>query len=149
MKVHWLVFLFMIGAALAVPAASAQTAEDTPGYVVTPADDTLRLMQVARLSTGSITQGQSQYYSTSVPAGKTSFYADLNWGSTANSLSLTIIAPDATFGPYYDSADGRVDGRINLRISRSGGIASGTWWSQVYGYQVTGVQGYTYSTSAV
>lgn len=148
MKVHWLVLLFVIGAALAVPVASAQPFDKNNGYTITPGHDAIRLPHVARLASGSVSQGQSQYYSSSVPTGKTAFYADLNWGNSANSLRLSIVAPDASFGPFYDSADGVTDGRINIVISRPSGIASGTWYSQVYGYQVTGTQSYTYSTSA-
>jgi hypothetical protein len=148
MKVHWLVLLLVIGAALTVPAVSAKIVEEKNGYIVTPGDDTIRLPEISRLSSASISQGQTQWYSTSIPTGKTSFNANLYWGNPSNSLALTIIAPDATFGPYYDSVDGSIDGRINLRISKSGGLASGTWWSNIYGYQVSGVQSYTYSVSA-
>ncbi len=130
------------------PPVSAKIVEEKNGYVVTPGTDTIRLPDMALFSSASISQGQTQWYSTSVPAGKTSFYADLYWGNPSNSLALTIAAPDATFGPYYDSADGRIDGRINLRISKSGGLTSGTWWSKIYGYSVSGVQSYTYSASA-
>ena len=71
---------------------------------------------------GSITQGQSNWYSYVVPSGKTSITTDLNWGDTSDSLSLTIFAPDGTLGPYYDSADGVTNGRINLAISRPPGL---------------------------
>jgi hypothetical protein len=148
MKFHWLALLLVIGAVLFVPTVSAKIVEEKDGYVVTPGDDTLRLPDISRFSSASISQGQTQWYSTSVPTGKTSFFADLYWGNPSNSLSLTIAAPDTTFGPYYDSADGRIDGRINLRISKSGGLASGTWWSKIYGYSVSGAQSYTYSASA-
>lgn len=148
MKVHWIALLLVIGAALAVPVVSAKIVEEKDGYVVTPGDNTLRLPEISRLSSASISQGQTQWYSTSVSSGKTSFFADLYWGNPSNSLSLTIAAPDTTLGPYYDSADGRIDGRVNLRIYKSGGLASGTWWSKVYGYRVSGVQSYTYSASA-
>jgi hypothetical protein len=148
MKVHWLALLLVIGAAIAIPSVSAKIVEEKDGYIVTSGDNTIILPDIARFSSASISQGQTHWYSTAVPAGKTSFYADLYWGNPANSLALTITAPDATFGPYYDSADGTIDGRINLRISKSGGLASGTWGSRVYGYLVTGVQSYTYSASA-
>lgn len=148
MKVHWLALLLVIGMALSVPAVSAKIVEEKNGYIVTFGDDTIRLPEISRLSSASISQGQSHWYSTYVPTGKTSFFTDLYWGNPANSLSLSIFAPDAIFGPYYDSSDGYIDGRINLRISRTSGIASGTWWSQIYGYSVSGVQSYTYSASA-
>lgn len=148
MKFHWLALLLVIGAAIAVPSVSAKIIEEKDGYIVTSGDNTLRLPEIARFSSAVISQGQTQSYSTVVPAGKTSFYPNLYWGNPANSLALTITAPDATFGPYYDSADGMIDGRINLRISKSGGLASGTWGSRVYGHLVTGVQSYTHSASA-
>jgi hypothetical protein len=148
MKVHWLALLLVIGAALTVPVVSAKIVEEKNSYIVTPGDDTIRLPDISRFSSASISQGQTQWYSTYVPAGKSSFNADLSWGNPFSSLALTITAPDATFGPYYDSADGRIDGRINLRIFKSDGLASGTWWSKIYGYQVSGMQGYTYSASA-
>jgi hypothetical protein len=148
MKVHWLALLLVIGAALIVPTVSAKIVEEKDGYIVTSGDDIIRLPDISRLSSASITQGQTQWYSTSVPAGKPSFNADLYWGNPSNSLALTITAPDATFGPYYDSADGQIDGRISLRISKSVGLTSGTWWSKLYGYQISGTQSYTYTASA-
>lgn len=148
MKFHWLALLLVIGAVLFVPPVSAKIVEEKNGYVVTSGDDIIRLPEISQFSSGSISQGQTHWYSTYVPTGKTSFFADLYWGTPSNSLSLTILAPDTPFGPYYDSADGRIDGRINLRISKSGGLASGTWWSNIYGYYVSGVQSYTYSASA-
>jgi hypothetical protein len=148
MKVHWLALLLVIGAALAVPSVSAKIIEEKNGYIVTPGDNTMQLPEISRFSSASISQGETQWYSTNVPSGKTSFYTDLYWGAPVNSLSLTIIAPDTTLGPFYDSSDGRIDGRINLRITKSGGLASGTWWSKVYGYYVTGAQSYSYSASA-
>jgi len=147
MKVHLFVLLLVACAALSVPAVSAAVVEEKNGYIVAPGTDNLRLPVISPMSSSSISQGQTQWYSTAVPARKTSFFADLNWGASSDSLSLTIYAPDATFGPYYDAADGRTDGRINLRISKTGGIATGTWWSAVYGSRVNGVRSYTYSAS--
>jgi hypothetical protein len=146
MKVHWLALLLLIGVALAAPSVSAKIIEQKDGYIVTTVDDSVRLPDITRLSSSSISQGQSQWYSTYVSYGITSFYADLNWGNPSNSLELTLTAPGATFGPYYDSADGRIDGRVYLRIYNPGGLASGTWGSKVYGYQVAGVQSYSYNS---
>ena len=148
MKVHWLALFLVIGVAMTIPAVSAKIVEEKNGYIVTTVDNSIRLPEMARFSPSSISQGQTHYYSTYVPSGKTSFYTDLYWGNPSNSLELTISAPGATFGPYYDSADGRWDGRINIRIYRSGGLATGTWGSRVYGYLITGAQSYSYSASA-
>jgi hypothetical protein len=148
MKVHRIVLLFIIGAALLAPAVSAMLVEEKDGYIVMADTGNLRLPEVSLLRSSSISQGQTVSYSTSVPSGTAAFISDLNWGSTSNSLSLTINAPDSTLGPYYDAADGQVNGRINLRISKPGGIASGIWKSYVYGYSVSGSQSYTYTAAA-
>jgi len=70
MKVHWLALLLVIGTALTVPVVSAKIVEEKDGYVVTPGDNTLRLPEISRLSSASISQGQTQWYSTSVSPGK-------------------------------------------------------------------------------
>lgn len=147
MKFHWLALLLVVGAVLFVPTVSAKIVEEKNGYVVTPGTDTIRLPDIARFSSQSISQGQTQSYTTYVAPGKTSFFSDLYWGVPSNSLSLTITAPGAVFGPYYDAADGRTDGRINLKISKTSGLASGSWMSGVFGYHVSDVQSYTYSSS--
>jgi len=78
---------------------------------------------------------------------------DLKWGNPSNSLRLTIYSPDGyVFGPYFDNADGVINGRINLNINNPNGIAKGTWYYEVYevyegyevyGYSVIGTQSYT------
>jgi hypothetical protein len=149
MKVHWFALLLITAALLIMPAVSAKIVEEKNGYMVTPGSAAVRLPEMSLLSSGSLSQGQTNWYTTYVSSGKTSFYTNLNWGNPSNSLALTIYAPDAVFGPYYDSADGRIDGRINLRISKSGGLTSGTWYSGVYGYSVSGVQSYSYTAYSI
>jgi hypothetical protein len=74
----------------------------------------------------------------------TSLHIDLNWGNPSNSLRLKIYTPDGyTLGPYYDNADGSIDGRINIYVNNPNGIAQGTWYYEVYGYSVSGTQSYT------
>jgi hypothetical protein len=148
MKVHWLTLVLVIGAALFAPAVSAKIVEQKDGYTVTSDNVNLRLPDVSALSSSTISQGQTISYSTAVPSGKTAFVSNLYWGVSSNSLSLTVNAPDSQLGPYYDAADGVVDGRINLRFSKSGGIASGTWKSYIYGYNVNGAQSFTYTATA-
>jgi hypothetical protein len=92
----------------------------------------------------TITQGETDQFSKYVSSGTDNLNVDLNWGYRQNSLSLTIIAPDATLGPYYDADDGVKDGRIRLSITKSGGIAPGTWNSWIYGQQMQGVEDYTF-----
>lgn len=154
MKVHLLALLLVIGAAVAVPAVSATIVEEKEGYIVMTGPDTLNvdslnLRDMSRLSRSSISQGQSQWYATSVSSGNTAFYSGLNWGNPSNSLALTIYAPDSLFGPYYDNVDGVIDGQINVQVIRNGSLTSGTWRSEVYGQSVTGSQSYTYSAYPV
>jgi len=148
MKVHWLALLIIVGLALAVPTVSAKIVEEKNGYVVTTVDNASRLAEISSLSSYTLTQGQTRWHTSIVPSGATTFISDLNWGMPSNSLSLTIYTPDLSIlGPYYDAADGVVDGRIYLKISRSTGLASGTWSSKVYGSSITGTQTYSYSAS--
>jgi hypothetical protein len=98
------------------------------------------------MTVGTITTGQTDWYTVIVPSGKASITADLNWGYAPDILSLTAIAPDGTIGPYYDSSDGVTDGRIYLTISRAGGIAPGNWKFKVYGVSVLGSQSYNFVT---
>lgn len=143
MKVHLLTILLLVGAALSVPAVSAKIIEEKDGYVVTSGTDSMALPGLSRLSSASISQGQTLWHPTSVSSGYTAFYSDLNWGNPSNSLALTVYPPGSQLGPYYDSDDGRTDGRITVKIQKSTGLPSGTWWSQVYGYSVTGTQSYS------
>lgn len=146
MKTMRIVAVTLVVAALVISAAAAQEIEQNNGYIVTPAGDTDKFGGILPLSTYyTITQGETDRYSTYVSFGTNDLDVDLNWGSVQNSLALTIIAPDATLGPYYDADDGQTDGRIHLLITKPGGLASGTWNSRVYGYNVQGTEDYTYS----
>lgn len=134
---------------LALPAiVSAAEQQDSGigngGYIVTPSQDTsLDLMSIKSISS-TITQGATNWHTKTVSSTITSLNVDLNWGNSANSLRLTIYSPDGyTFGPYTDSSDGTVNGRINLYISNTAGIATGTWTYQVYGQSVSGTQAYS------
>jgi len=149
MKVHWIVLLIVIGAALFAPSVSARIIEQKDGYVVSTADEIPRNGLVSVLSakaTSVISQGETDGYSRYVYAGTASIITDLTWGDTADSLSLTIVAPDASLGPYYDGADGSVDGRIYLKISKSSGVTPGNWLNSVYGYHVTGTEDYSFNS---
>lgn len=149
MKVHGIVLLIVIGAVLFAPAVSAQIVEEKDGYVVSSADDVLKEDRIARtlsLVSSTISQGELHSYSRYVYSGTTSIISDLNWGDTADSLSLTLVTPETTLGPYYDGADGQVNGRIFLRVSKPSGLPSGTWWNRIYGYQVTGGEDYTFES---
>jgi hypothetical protein len=79
MKFHWLALLLVLGAAIAVPSVSAKIVEEKNGYIVTPGDNSFRLPDISRFSSATISQGQTQWYSTLVSPGKNSFFSDLYW----------------------------------------------------------------------
>ncbi|MFA6363866.1 peptidase domain-containing protein [Methanoregula sp.] len=111
------------------------------GYTIVPAHGTGIIPLTVY---NSITQGKTNWESKTVSSYITTLNVNLNWGNPSNSLQLTIYSPDGyVFGPYYDSSDGATDGRINLNIQNSNGIAEGTWYYKVYGYQVSGTQTYS------
>lgn len=137
--------------ALGAGAASAGTAKNsnTSGYVVIPVSpDTFSTVgQISPMvSQYSIVQGQTNWHTKYIGSGCPGYYADLNWGNPSNSLQLTIFTPDgATLGPYYDSSDGQTNGRILLYITKGGGnLPVGTYYHEVYGLSVSGVQYYTF-----
>jgi len=147
MKFHWIVLLILTGAILFTPAVSAQVVENKEGYIISTVDSSerdTRFPMVSPLSTSVISQGETHSYTRTIYAGTTSIISDLNWGDTSDALTLTIIAPDATLGPYYDAADGIIDGRIYLRISKTNGLASGTWWNRIFGHQIAGTEDYSF-----
>jgi hypothetical protein len=93
----------------------------------------------------TIRQGQTNWHGKYISQGLPGYYCDLNWGNSANSLQLRIYTADGhVYGPYYDNADGRIDGRIYLWVSKSGGLPGGTYYHEVYGYRVSGVEDYTF-----
>jgi len=113
------------------------------GYIIeplhSPGQDLVSIQSVY----ATITQGMTNWHTKYVSSYITTLNVDLNWGNPGNSLRLKVYSPDGyTFGPFYDSFDGYNDGRINLNIVNSNGIATGTWYYEVYGDRVTGTQTY-------
>ena len=93
----------------------------------------------------SISNGQTRYYYLNVGSGVHWLEVDLNWGNTANTLSLNILNPSrANLGTYFDNADGKIDGRTHLSIYPNGEyVAQGKWVFKVKGDSVSGTQHYT------
>lgn len=141
MKVTGTSLAILICAIVLISGVSAQDVDYsvTAGNLHLPAT-------MSPMTAGTITQGETDWYSVVVPSGKTSITTDLTWGYSPDSLTLTVIAPDGTLGPYHDADDGATDGRIFLTFSRTGGIAPGTWKFKVYGQTVLGTQSYNFVT---
>jgi len=146
MKVSAIGLVFLVCAVVLVPGVFAQNVDNRAGYSVGPAGNLVLPAVMSPMTVGTITTGQTDWYTVIVPSGKASITADLNWGYAPDILSLTAIAPDGTIGPYYDAADGVTDGRIYLTFSRTGGITPGTWKFKVYGVSVLGSQSYNFVT---
>ncbi|MDD1703486.1 MAG: peptidase domain-containing protein [Methanoregula sp.] len=146
MKVSVTTLAILVCAIVLISGVSAQDVDKSAGYSASPAGNLHLPAVMSPMTAGSITQGETDWYSVSVLSGTSSITADLTWGYVPDSLSLTVIAPDGTLGPYYDTSDGVSDGRIFLTFGRTGGITPGTWRFKVYGETVLGTQGYNFVT---
>jgi hypothetical protein len=94
-----------------------------------------------------ITAGQTVYHQAQVSGGTTALNFDLKWNDTATGMRLVVYTPDGhVLGPYYDSSDGKTDGRINMVINNSAGVAGGTWSFKVTDTGVTGKDEYYLKT---
>jgi len=142
-----LVLLVLLVGVVAVSASAVNVdnmkKSDTMGYVFKPVKSSDGGIQPMTVS-ATITQGQTNWHTKTITGYCGGFLVDLNWGNPSNSLRLRIYTPDgAVLGPYYDNLDGRIDGRILGWLSRNGGVAQGTYYYEVYGDRVSGVQSYT------
>lgn len=70
----------------------------------------------------------SKYVASGTPYIVVSLYS----GDPADPLSVTIITPDKTLGPYYDASDGKTDGRIDLKITSPETMTPGYWKFMVH-----------------
>ncbi len=123
--------------------AEENNTKDKNPYKVIPSTLSNDIVQIRTVS-DTITQGETNWHSKYVGYSTTTLDVDLDWGNPSNSLKLTIYTPYGyTLGPYYDSSDGSINGRIDLDIKNSNGIATGTWHYRVYGQSVSGTETYT------
>jgi hypothetical protein len=116
MRVSGISLAILICVVLLVSGVSAQTVDKTPGYSVDVVKSTGLPAVVVPMTVSSISQGQTNWYTYAISSGTSSLTVDLNWGNPANSLALTVIAPDGTIGPYYDTSG---TGRITLLIKKN------------------------------
>lgn len=114
------------------------------GYKIVPAKSIDRGDVGIRTVYSTITQGETNWHSVVISSYYTGLNVDLNWGDTSDSLKLYIYDPSNNcLGSFYDSADGKIDGRIKIYIYNENGIEQGTWRYRVYGYSVTGTEDYS------
>jgi hypothetical protein len=135
---------------LATPATAAKTGDVTTvagpgGYYLKIVKSTSVIPSgiASPMSVSVIHQSEYQYQSKYVNYFTTQLPFDLYWGNPSNSLRLRIATPDGyVLGPYYDISDGIINGEINIFICRDSGVAQGSWGEEIYGYSVSGAQGY-------
>jgi hypothetical protein len=142
MKILWIALLLCAGLvivlALILPGGShaelhpAALAGDNP---LSHSPDTMveHLFSPQNASNGmnatvhSVEGNQTALFSKYVSADTRYIVVSLYSGDTADPISVTIITPDKTLGPFYDDSDGIIDGRIDLKISNPDGITPGLW----------------------
>ncbi len=72
-------------------------------------------------------EGKTAIFSKYVAASTPFIVVSLYSGDPSDSLSVTIITPDKTLGPYSDASDGKTDGRIDLKITGPETMTPGYW----------------------
>ncbi len=87
----------------------------------------------------SIKQGETDWFSRYISSHTFDVY--LIWYNPSSSLTLTLYSPSGdVYGPFRDSSDGVVDGKIALTVENA---ERGVWYFRVYGERVSGVQHYS------
>ena len=77
--------------------------------------------------TGTMTGNKTALFSKNVADGTRYIVVSLYSGDITDPISVTVITPDRTLGPYYDDSDGIVDGRIDLKIGNPENVTPGLW----------------------
>ena len=140
-KRKYVVFVLLLAVAfLAVPPVSAN---EGVGYTVRPStsDDPVTTLGLS----DTVGQGETNRHQFYVGSEVAYLEIYLNWGSTSDSLALTIYAPSGSrIGTFRDSSDGMMDGKIHIDIDPDGNyVDQGTWTLDVYGEKVSSERSYT------
>jgi len=142
MKVLWIAVLLCAGAVLALAIAFPDHVQAPDRYCATaimdnPLDSSMERGMTGLLPESGRTghQEHTALFSKYVSAGIPYIIVSLYSGDPADPLSLTVITPDKTLGPFYDGSDGRIDGRIDLKINNPGDMMPGLWKFQVHSYK--------------
>jgi hypothetical protein len=142
MKVLWIAVMLCAGAVIIMALVSQVPFQD-PNRLTAPAivDNPLK-KPFDSMMAGPVSESDragyrentalfSKYVSADTPYIIVSLYS----GDPADPLSVTIITPDKTLGPFNDGSDGRIDGRIDLKINNPAGMTPGLWKFQVISYK--------------
>jgi len=95
---------------------------------VTVTTDTYLPVNNLSFSTASLRSG---FYKQTVQTGAKETWVDLKCPLSCAALDLMVYAPDATLGPFNDTADGRTDNRIFLDVAGKGNVTPGDWYYRI------------------
>jgi|GEM_PF-2160327 len=87
-----------------------------------------------------IGQGESHWYYSYITSPTFDVYLVRN--NPSNSLTLTVYSPDGSVKTYRDNYDGKMDGKILVRITNA---QRDYWFFRVYGEGVSGTQFYSFA----
>jgi hypothetical protein len=133
MRALWIAVLICAGAVLVVALALHSNAPQDLMNTPRAWNDTLNASQ--EHGEGIILPRQvvtdngirTAIFSKYVAPGTAYIVVSLYSGDISDPISVTIITPDKTLGPFYDASDGSVDGRIDLKISNPDSMTPGLW----------------------
>jgi hypothetical protein len=142
MKAQWIAVLLCAGAVLVLAVAFTDHMKAPDGYCATaimdnPLDKSMESGMTGILPAPDRTghQEHTALFSKYVSAGTPYIIVSLYSGEPADPLLLSVITPDKTLGPFTDGSDGRIDGRIDLKINNPGDMTPGLWKFQVHSYK--------------
>jgi len=95
---------------------------------VTVTTDTNLPVNNLSFSTASL---RSAFYKQTVQAGAKETWIDLKCPLSCAALDLMVYAPDATLGPFNDTADGKSDNRIFLNVAGQTNVTPGDWYYRI------------------
>lgn len=132
--VIFLAIVLILLAAVVPPAYPPQ-----PG---TPGGGELRISDPLFIQNAT-TAGNTAFFSKYVSEETPFILVDLYSGDPGDPLALTVITPDKTLGPFDDTSDGRMDGRIFIKISRDDRMTPGLWKFEVHSRKNISAVNYT------
>ncbi|MFA5332179.1 MAG: hypothetical protein WC342_07350 [Methanoregula sp.] len=129
------------GAVIAYSLENLTGTESTVTVIATESGKDIYAVNVVTVKTGtfipvnnltfSTGSRHSAFFKETVKAGAQETWIDLAWPGSGSSLDLMVYAPDATLGPFNDTADGRADNRIFLDIAGEHNVTPGDWYFMV------------------
>jgi hypothetical protein len=134
MKVLWIALLLCAGFILALAFMVPGDTRVTDRAAISPVMGNLPGVRQVNITgtafpaeNGTGQEGKTAIFSKYVAASTPYIVVSLYSGDPSDPLSVTIITPDKTLGPYSDASDGKTDGRIDLKITSPETVTPGYW----------------------